>query len=234
MSWTYAQIKSILTGMSPQTFSGSFINQNSGSPTELALYARFTNMEIAANPHKFKWALRSYTLTFTGATSYDLGTLIPDLVQVYQVVGESLPSRQATVLPLNEFNIITGGTVLTFQGKTLKVKNPPTAGSTVEIPYFSNYLVATSGGTRQMDFTADTDVSIIPDEHAPMLIEGIMRFVYRKENTGKGKSNQYVRTVMTWDGRLADLDPFMHLMTQAVLSDNDLAKDVYDFRIQTV
>lgn len=225
MSWTYLAIKSYLTNVRPSVFNAKFVNQNSGSPTELALYCRAVNMDIAGNPHKFSWTLREYSLALTGATDYDLSTLIPDLVMIYQVPGDDFATKEARFLSLRDFNIETGGQSFTIVGgTTLRFKNPPTSG-TLTIPYYSNYLVVTSGGTRQLDFSADTDKTIIPFQHATMLIDGVINQVRPKEDEPIPQMS-----FRDWDGTVISLDPFQYRLHQAIQDDRPISRSVYDFR----
>lgn len=220
---TYGNIKSLLSAMAPDAFKG-LVNVDSGSPTELALYARVTNSEIAANPHKFSWALREYTLTLTGATEYNLKTLIPDLVAIYQIYGDSAPGREAPAQSLREYNRTLGGNIrFSVIGNTLKLTGA-TSG-TLKIPYYSNYLVLDNdGSTRKLNFVDDDDTSVIPEQHVMTLVEGIMRFVDRKK-----KSGTYTKPFLI-NGRVVNIDPFQYALRQMVQDDNPIQNVVHDFR----
>jgi hypothetical protein len=222
---TYAAIKAILSNMAPQAVRG-IVSTTGGSPaSELALYLRMINNRIAAQTHKFSWTIRTYTLTLTGATEYDLATLIPDLQLVRLVTGTQVPNGVATYVPDSDLYRRTWGPyAFTIQNKVLKFDTPPLSGTLI-IPYHTFYLVKTSGGTYQLDFSADTDVSVVPEEHTNMLIEGAMEFFYRKE-----KKSQYTNTFMLWDGRIANVNPFTHWLTQAIASDRNINSSLYDFR----
>lgn len=224
---TWANIKQLISYMEPAAVAG-YVETSSGSPTELAFYARMVNAEIAANPFKHSWRLREYTLTLTGATTYNLGTLIPDLDQVLQIVGDGLPNREAQYLSPSDFNFEIGGTWATIKGNTLEFKNPPSSG-TLTIPYFTKWLVKTSGGVYQQDFTDGTDISIIPDTHSQILIEGIIEYIKRK--AGK---KEYTRTVQLFDGRVVNVTPFVYHHQQLILNDKDITSIVRDFRFRLI
>lgn len=218
----WSEIKNLLGALKPYAFKG-LVNTTDGTTPELALYARVTNMEIAGNPYKFSWLLREYTLTLTGASSYNLRTLIPDLGRVYQVVGDSFPGREAPVQSPREYNVDVSGSVrISIMGDTLKVTGA-TSG-TLTIPYYSRYLVESSGGTRKLDFTADTDVSVIPDQHVMILVEGIKRFV-----SDKTDEKQSMRTYLL-NGRPTQIDPFSFLLHQAIVDDRPIHASITDFR----
>lgn len=198
---TYADIKTLLQTMFPSEMSG-LVSITDASPTQLELFLRVVNNEICGNPHKFSWRLREYTLTLTGATSYNLKTLIPDLDRVYQVVGSSLANREMPNQSLREYNISAGGVRMCIMGNTLKLAADGLTG-TLTIPYYSNYLVESAAGVRQLDFLAADDVSVIPEGYIMALIEGVGRFIYRKS-----RKQQYTRPVQLFDGRIANIDPF--------------------------
>ncbi len=211
--------------MAPAATSG-YVETSSGSPTELAYYARMVNSEICANAFKHSWRLREYTLTLTGASTYDLGTLIPDLDQVLQIVGDGLSNKEAQYLSPADFNFEIGGTWATIKGNTLEFKNPPSSG-TLTIPYYTKWLVKTAAGAFQQDFTAGTDISIIPDSHQQVLIEGIMEYVNRK-----AKSKEYTRSFQLFDGRVVNLTPMVYHVQQLILADKDIKSTVRDFRFR--
>lgn len=222
---TYAALKAIFSNMSPQATSG-IIETSAGSPaSELALYCRLVNNRIAAQPHKFSWTIREYTLTLTGASSYNLASLITDLQMVRLVTGASVPDGVATyVKDYDLYSRTLGPYVFTIQNKVLKFDTPPTSGTLI-IPYHTFHLVQTAGGTYQIDFSADTNVSIIPEEHINMLIEGVDEYFKRKE-----KKPNYTQTFMLYDGRIANINPFTYYLNLAIQGDRPIDSSVHDFR----
>lgn len=221
---TWSEIKSLLAAMKPAAFKG-IVNTTTGSTPEIALYARVTNGEISGNPYKFWWLLREYTLTLTGAADYNLRTLIPDLGRVYQVANALAPGREGASQPLREFNLSTGGSSSRFTvfGDTLRFGAPGTTG-TVTIPYYSRWLVADASGVRKQDFTLDTDVSVIPEQHVMALVEGMKRFV-----NDKIEKEASMRTYMI-NGRPTQVEPFSFLLNQMILDDRPVHQVVLDFR----
>lgn len=218
---TYTELQTILSSMMPAASQG-FI-----SSPELKYYARMTNMQIAGGPHKFTWMIREYSLTLTGATEYDLSTLIPDLICILQPHGTSVPGYEIGFQSPREFSMQVGSVAFTIVGGLLRIQNGPTTG-TLTIPYFSNYLVKSAGGTRQLDFTDGTDISVVPNHATQLLLEGILRFYYRKE-----KEPVYEETVQMWDGRVVKQSPFQALYWIAVQADKLVQNPVYDFRYAT-
>lgn len=221
----WSDLKTLLQNMAPAALRGNFVQKNSGTPTELAYYARLAHNEIAAFPHKFGWLLREYTLTLTGATTYNLKALIPDLVRVHHLPASQVGGREVPYQGIRTYNLDPSGNVrATFMGYTLKLTGQITG--TITIPYFSNYLVLDADGvTRKQDFVNDGDMSIVPDEHQNMLVEGVFRYIYRKEN-----KKQYQIQVMLDTGRMVMIDPMTYYLRQAALTDRMIHEAVYDFR----
>lgn len=221
---TWAELKVFFSNMAPQAISG-IIQATSGSPTELALYIRMGNNRLASIPHKFSWLLRDYTLTLTGASEYNLRTLIPDLVRVRYVTGSALPNNVATYVSGGDFyRRVFGSGVMTIQNNILKFDTPPTSG-TLTIPYYSNYLVVDDSGVRKLDFVDDTDASIIPIEHQQLLIEATHEWIQRKE-----KKKPYTIQMQLLDGRIVEATPFMALLNEAIATDRPIAEGIFDFR----
>jgi len=212
--------------MNPESFAKYVNNNDTGTstPSELAMYARMTNYQIAGYAHKFAWSVREYSLTLTGASSYDLLTLIPDLSTIYRPYGTAFGGNEPAYRQPYEFNVESGGQIITIVGKTLKIKNAPGTG-TLTIPYYSNYLVANSSGTRQKDFLAETDVSVIPDTHIPMLVEGIQEYIDRREHRPS-----FQRQYALYDGRIVNVTPFFYLLQQAAIDDNPMQIVLTDWR----
>lgn len=223
----WSEIKLLFGFMSPEAMAG-VVDSSTGTLPELALYARMIHSRIAGMPHKFSWLIREYTLTLTGATEYDLKTLIPDLSMVFFVRGDSTPAGVGTyVSNPNIYRRQFGSGIFTIQNGILRFDTPTTSG-TLTIPYYSKYLVEASNGTRKLDFTADTDVTVVPYEAIDLLIEGMQEYVYRKE-----KKAQYVKTFRMFDGRVANIDPFSYHLERAIMNDRNIAKAVYDFRFSS-
>lgn len=219
---TYSDIQGLLASMRPSASSG-FIS-TSGTTSELAFYLRMVNSKLCGKAHRFSWTMREYSLTLTGATDYDLRTLIPDLIEIYQVKGDSVPGYEMGFRDLREYNLSVGGVEFTIMGSTLRIKNGASTGTLV-IPYYSNYLVVSNSGTRQLDFSDGDDEWLGPPHLEPMLIEGVLSYFDRKE-----KEPIFTQKYIMWDGRVADLDPFQILYWDAVQADKQVTKPLYDFR----
>lgn len=219
---TWGEIKTLAGHLQPDAV-GSVVTTGDASISELAYYARMANMRIAGSAHKFRSLLREYTLTLTGATDYNLKTLVPDLQKVYQVHDSS---TEVGNRKLDEFNVTTGGHVFTFVGRTLRLKEA--LSGTLTIPYFSNYLVLDNDlATRKLDFIDDADETVLPYEMTPLLIEGIMDYVYRKATR-----KEYTKRVQMPDGSITDMNAFEYELQRAILNDNHMERSFADFRFQ--
>jgi hypothetical protein len=218
MSMSWRQIKTLAGHLQPDAV-GTVVDTEDATLSQLAYYARMAHMRIAGCPHKFRCLIREYTLTLTGATEYALGTLIPDLQKVYQVHDGS---SEVGLRSLAEFNIY-GGISLAFIGNAMRLKEPMTG--TLIIPYFSNYLVADDDGVRKLDFTEDDDVTILPHELEPVLIEGIMDYVYRNATR-----KEYTKRVQMPSGQITDMNAFEYELQKAILNDSPADRAFTDFR----
>jgi len=177
MSTTWSEVKEIIVDLYPAIIQSKFINPDSG---ELGSYARLANNMIANYPHRFKFTKDTHSLTLTGATSYNLKTLIPGLSKVYQIMGINdntdeveLPEYEGSISSASNFYLRNG--VLYFTG------NNPTSG-TATIVYKSKYLVYDKDDdSRKLNFEDDDDYSAIPDEQIMTLISIISLFIDWKE-----------------------------------------------------
>lgn len=221
MGLTWEEIQTIVTGMKPDAV-GSVVLSDNASVSELAWYAWLVNMKIARSAHKFRALKREYSLSLTGATEYNLGSLVPDLQQVIQVLDGQVEIgyRQYT-----EFNINSGGIIQTIIGKTLRLKEA--RSGTLVIPYVSNYLVLDDDlSTRKRHFIDAGDQTVLYDDMIPAFIEGLMDFIYRKANGGK----EYLKTVQMPDGSITQMNAFEYELQQIILNDAPMERVFFDFR----
>lgn len=222
---TWSEIKTTAQSIVPAELKG-FVNYQSGSVTELALYCRMIHNRISGHPHKCSFLLREYTLTLTGASSYNLRTLIPDLVRLYMPPhGSNVPDREVPYQGYRDYSIDTGNnTRMTLFGKTMMLTAGGVTG-TLTIPYYSSYLVESAAGTRKKDLTDDTDFSIIPNEHENVLIEGIVEFAKRKT-----KNPQNQRVFADHRGRISQMTPFEQELQNLIIADRPIIQGVYEIR----
>lgn len=214
----YSDLQTLLTEMQPG--SSGFV-----SSTGMKYFLRMTLMDLAGGDYRFSFALREYSLTLTGATEYDLGTLIPDLVSIYQVHGESVGGYGVPYQSLRDYNLTRSGLTFTVSGSKLRFQNPPTSG-TLTIPYYSKYLVIDAiTQARKLDAESGSDILVVPDEHIEVLFEGILRYYHRKE-----KEPQLLIPTVMWDGRTVNMPPYKAALMRAQQNDNKVMNPVFDFR----
>lgn len=173
---TYESLKSTAIALyGAWVGSGALIESDSGSPTTLSLYFDFVNSEIAANSQDFEFTKETGTITLTGATSYNLSTLFPDLISVYQVYGinsnqeqQYFPNYEANLYPFQGYTIKGNSLILTGEN--------PSSG-TLTIQYKSQYLVKNAAGTRKQYFENDDDYSVLDFADKNVLIFGIGEYI---------------------------------------------------------
>ena len=182
MDW--ATLKTLISTIYGQYVgAGNLIEDSSGSPTHLALLLDLVHNRIAGYPNEWPFLKEQYTLTLTGATSYNLATLFPSLKSVYQIYDtnnqqEMLSNYDANIIPIQDGYTIKDKT-LTFTG------NPPTSG-TFTIQGKSKWMVKDSAGTRKQYFTDDTNVTVLDDIN--VLAFGVGQFVaWTSDDTAKEK-----------------------------------------------
>jgi hypothetical protein len=213
---TWAEIKSLIGGMAPQAMSGVV------SSAELAQYARMTHNSIAGHPYKFSFLFKEGSITMDGSASYNLKILLPDLSLLYLAKGDDRVPYQR---PSDWYSKDIGSNTMTVMNNVIKFSYPPTSG-TLTVPYYTKYLVIDgTTSAAKLDFENDDDYSIVPDTFSNLLIEGIMRFVWRREN-----KKAYTMPMVLPDGRITELDPFSFELQNAVLADTPISVGFTDFR----
>ncbi len=215
---TFADLQTLITEMQPG--SSGFI-----SSTGLKYFLRMTLMDLAGGDYRFSWALREYTLTLTGASEYNLATLIPDLVSIYQIHGDSVGGYGVPFQNLHDYNLTRSGQSFTVAGTKLRFQNPPTSG-TLTIPYYSKYLVIDgTTSARKLDAEAGADILVVPDELVEVIFEGILRYYHRKE-----KEPQLLVPTPFWDGKIVNLPPYKAALLRAQQNDTPVLNQIFDFR----
>lgn len=130
----------------------------------------------------------SATITLTGATSYDLGTLFPDFKQLitltYTPSGTSLP-MEFEYRNLKDFEVSRDTYAYTIQGSsTLRLYTPGVTSltGTLGIDYYSRYL-ALNGSTLIEYPTADANTFALPERYIDVLVEGLLMLAFRKDRS---------------------------------------------------
>ncbi len=181
MNLTYADIKNQISALYDPYVSAGFVSAVGGSPAQIGYFLRFINNRISAKPIEFEFLKQTSPITLTGASTYDLGTLFPDLYSVYQLFGTS-PQQEAPYYPNYDGNVtpITG---YTLKGKTLIFTGNQLFNGSVNLQYKSKWLVKDADGNRKLDFTNDTDITVLDDNQVNVLIFGVGQFVNWKTDT---------------------------------------------------
>lgn len=197
MQWS--ELKQLISYVYAPYVDKGFVNADSGSPTELAYLAHLVNMQIAGFAQDFDFEKVTGTLTLTGASSYNLKTLLPDLRSVYQMYGIN-ENQDHPYLPNDEANI-TAGDGWTIKNKTLYFTGNAPASGTASLLYKSNYLVINAAGTRKRLFEADDDESVLDEADIPVLVYGVGEFINWKANDdAKAKRQEtHEKFLIAWD-----------------------------------
>lgn len=171
--------------------SNSFVESDSGSPSDLALLFDMVNQEIAANPGMPEYFKRKVgaEITLTGASTIDLRSEFPDYCGFYQFYGINEYRDQLNVSQ-SERNILRENQGYTVNNGILYLSDGfPTSG-TYKIDYRSSYMVENSSGVRKEFFENDTDVSVLLPIHKRALLMGVGKYVnWKADNASKAQRN---------------------------------------------
>jgi len=192
---TWEEIKLALTTIYSQYIgNGKIIDDtdNGSTPSALAILVNLVNNRISSYPYEFNSLKETYTLTLTGATTYDLKTLVPGLKTIFQIYG--INEHQEHEYLDNSQSNITDGDGWTIRGNTLIFTGSAPTG-TATIQYKSKYLVKNTSGVRQQYFLANTDYSCLDSDDVNVLIFGVGQFINWKSDS---ESQDRRKEVMDW------------------------------------
>jgi len=156
--------------------SGKLIDDtdNGSTPSALAILVNLVHNRVVGYPAELNCLKETGTITLTGASSYNLKTLLPSLKSVYQVYGindnqeqEPMGNLEANITPLSGWTI--KGDSLIFSGTA--------PSGTATLQYKSKYMVKDSTGTRQQYFLADADYTVLDASDCNILIFGVGQFI---------------------------------------------------------
>lgn len=134
---------------------------------------------------------QEYTLTLTGASQYDLNTLIPGWKKIKTITsptsnGATQPI-ELTPLDIKDFQVsVDRNTYAIFNHRYLRVYSPtssPLTG-TVKIIYYTQYFLSNSG-TLVSTPVDDNTVFLIPDSYMNVVSEGMVMLGFRKDRSNR-------------------------------------------------
>jgi hypothetical protein len=205
---TWEDIKAqLITLYAKYVSNNGFIEPDSGNPTELALFVDLVHQQVNSNPGMPDYFKRKVgqTITLTGASSYNLRTLFPDYIGLYQVYGvndyqDQLNVSQSTnnLLRQNESYSVTNGILYFAEGY-------PQTG-TLKIDYMSAYMVEDSSGNRKKFFTDETDVSVLLPNHIWVILMGVGQYVNWKADNASKAQRDFVQAQFN----VAEQSLFLH------------------------
>lgn len=177
-----------------QEFRDSFrdVTQNFISDDELLRNLKRV-LRSLDNPNGYTFQQREYTLTLTGAATYNLDTLIPGWKEIMTVTNSlGNPSNvplEMEFVNVKDFQLIIDRYAFTiFGGNELRIYSPqsaPLAGQ-LKIIYFTGYLCvdAITGDLKALP-TADDDYFLIPERFIDAITEGLNWLGFRKDRSNK-------------------------------------------------
>lgn len=184
--------------------SGKLLDGDTGNPSSLALILDLIHQRIVGYPFEWNFLKVKTSWPLTGARTYDLSVLFPDLLATFQIFGinsnqESvpIPDYDANVYPFYDSYQIYGDT-LSFTG------NVPLSGTVAYIQYKSMYMVRDENGVPKRYFENDTDYSVLKAGQDSVLTFGIGEFADWMADSKAKEQRQYVtdRFKETWNNLL--------------------------------
>lgn len=144
---------------------------------------------VAAYPKDWDFLKVNGTVTLTGATSYNLKTLLTGYLGLYQVYG--IISNAEVTYSANNVANITSAPVYTIKNGILTFSGTAPASGTLRVQYRSQFMVEDSSGTRKKYFENSEDVSVLPDADLNVLIFGVGEYVeWKRDTTSEEKKAQ--------------------------------------------
>jgi len=166
--------------------------------------------------HKLPSRVKLANITTSGATSFNLNTLVTDFIDFKTQIGEGNKDRciyfyQSSSLPFDlplvnnsRFVDHTEGGYATLIGRTLKISLPSgmTVPANIYFPYYSKYLVLDDDGVTEKEKPENSNDTIIsPSEFDDILIDGVLLYISRKEK----EDSEYAKNVQEWEKRVQEL-----------------------------
>lgn len=193
-------------------FQALFADQSQGissqniSVPNLKLYMRMVLMKIASF-YDWSFAIRTDGSVDTSSTSpVDLASELSDYKRLITVTGSLADNPyEWELLPTKDYELTVDGDgdYLDIRNKNLYLRTGTESSipTTVNIVYFSNYLVESAAGVRKIAPTENDDVFVLPAEWEPILLDGLTMYLLRKEK----KYAEYREVKKIFDESLRDM-----------------------------
>lgn len=131
------------------------------------------------------------SITLTGATTYDLSTLLPGFKEILEITNA--PGGSDVQIPMQYYDPkdflsardVNGYTI--ENTSTLRLYAPSTSSLTgsLTVIYYSNYMASSASGTRQQYPLINTDLLLIPEDYLDLVVEGLLMLAFRKDRTNR-------------------------------------------------
>lgn len=152
-------------------------------------------LRLIDNPEAYTFQEQTYTLTLTGASQYDLDSLIPGWKRILTITN-TLQGSSSNAIPielqpmgLKDFQLVTDRYCYTiYNNRYLQIYSPTAAplSGTLNIIWYTSYLVrdASTNDLKALP-TVDNDYFIIPDHYCDLITEGMEILGWRKDRSNK-------------------------------------------------
>lgn len=209
MALTWGQAREQFTDVFRDGTTGFFGNA-SGTSSEIYRTLRRV-LSLVSSTEAYTFQEQEYSLALTGATEYDLDTLIPGWQKIKSVTTNTANNLTAYPIELlsvdiKDFQAMFDTYAYTiFQSRYLRLYNPAgtLSAGTLKIIYYTGYLIKDSvTGLPKAMPTSDSDLFMIPDRFVDVVTEGLAMLAFRKDRSNK---EDYRDAKMSFDQRLLDL-----------------------------
>lgn len=209
MPTTWGQIREEFSDAFRDATTGFFDN-SSGASSEILRVLRRVLRKIDA-PEAYTFQEQEYNLALTGATRYDLDTLIPGWkriksINANQSGGVGSYTTELHPVELKDFQVLSDShSYAIYQNRYLELYNPTGtfASGQLKVIYYTTYLVK-DGSTNALKAlpTSDSDYFTIPERFIDVITEGISMYAFRKDRSNK---EDFRDAKQAFDASLAEL-----------------------------
>jgi len=209
MPTTWGQIREEFSDLYRDS-STSFIGNASGTSSEIYRMLRRVLRLIDA-PEAYTFQESEYTLTLTGASRYDLDTLIPGWKRIKSITTNTASNLSAYPIALKAVDIKDFQSLLDtyaytiYQNRYLDLYNPSGnfISGALKIVYYTAYLVKDSGtGAFKPLPTSDNDYFALPERFNDVISEGLAMLAFRKDRSNR---DDYRDAKAAFESRLFEL-----------------------------
>lgn len=148
-------------------------------------------LRMIGSNYTYSFQEQRATINLTGATTYDLSTLLPGFKEILEITNS--PPGSDVQIPMDyydpkDFLSARDSNGYTIENtSTLRLYNPSSSSltGTLTVIYYSNYMAQSALGVRQQYPLINSDLLLIPEDYLDLVVEGLLMFAFRKDRTNR-------------------------------------------------